>query len=401
MPQLSRKTVCMVAAVVEVPNTSGMGSGGSTHAVEVLKGFQRNNITVTLFCARGRGQPPSEKRGITCIQRIFRWRKTQNAAPPIANVRAASMRTNLLEPLKVVFRTLRSIHYSLQILVRLRGQKIDVVYERTSGSTLAGTLVALGKKAKLICEMNDLAYNGLSLRLARHIITPNADVLPEAFRSKCITMPWGVDVHHFSPRQINEKLETELRTKNKRVILFTGSCLPWHGLLDFVNTAEILCKRHDDICFLIVGDGPTRTIAEELVLEKQLTEQFRFTGFIAYDILPNYMSLAEVAVAPYTSELSGSRAKIASPLKVLEYMAMGLPTVVSESGNHQGFIDSAVHGLIFAPGDVAQMAAAISHLLSDPTEGAEMGIRARKQCVSLYSWEAHCDAISKLVGGID
>lgn len=401
MSQRSRKTVCMVTAVIEVPNTSGMGSGGSTHAVEVLKGFQRKNIPVALFCARGRGQSADEEREGVRIQRTFRWKKTQNSAPPMTSRRTASMRASLLEPLKVVYRTLRSVLHSLQILVRLRGQKIDVVYERTSGSTLAGTLVALGKQAALICEMNDLAYSRLSLRLARHIITPNADVLPAAFRGKCITMPWGVDVHHFSPRQINERLQSELGTKDKKVVLFTGSCLPWHGLLDIVEAAETVCSSQDGICFLVLGDGPTRAQAEARVREKRLTEHFRFTGFIPYDLLPQYMSLAEVAVAPYTSQLSGDRAKIASPLKVLEYMAMGLPTVVSESGNHQGFIESDVHGLVFATGDIAKMASAISWLLSDPVEGAEMGRRAREQCVARYSWEAHCDAISALVEEID
>lgn len=401
MPNRRHKTVCMTTAVVEVPNSSGIGSGGSTHAIEVLKGFRRKQFSTTLFCARGNGQSESEDIEGAQIVRMFCWKNVQGSWPKEPSGKSSRILAFLIEPLKVAYRTLRSVIHSLQILVRLRGKHIDIVYERTSGSTLAGTFVAFAKQVPLICEVNDLTYSQFSLRIAQYIITPNADVLPATFRERCITMPWGVDIHHFTPRQVNEQLQFQLGLKDKRVILFTGSCLPWHGLLDIVEVSQLICSSQPDVCFLVVGDGPTRALAELRVREKRLTENFCFTGFIPYEQLPYYMSLAEMAVAPYTSHLSGDRAKIASPLKVLEYMAMGLPTVVSESGNHQDFIVPGVNGYVFSTGNVAEMCAALLRLLNNQTRIVEMGWNAREQCVAKYSWEAHCDAISKLVELLD
>lgn len=261
------RSVCLVAGAVEVPNTQGVGSGGSTHVIEVVKGLVRHGHQVTLFCARGAGQERNGKLEMAAIRRTFIWRNGLRTGT-IGGYEIISRVEAIKEYFRVIYRIGRSLWQARQILLELRGQDISIVYERVSKSTVAGTVVALWKRAGLIAEVNDLSFNMGSLLIAKRIVTPNPDVLPRLVRHKCTRLPWGVDAIHFCPQPKSEQLVRQLGLSEKKVVLFTGSCLPWHGLLDLVEAADHVIRHCKQVVFLVVGDGPTRRHAERRVKHK-------------------------------------------------------------------------------------------------------------------------------------
>lgn len=75
------------------------------------------------------------------------------------------------------------------------------------------------------------------------------------------------------------------------------------------------------------------------------------------------------------------------PTKMFEYMAMGLPVVVSDFPLYRQVVESAGCGLCVDPGNPRAIAAALGRLLNNPQEAQAMGRRGRRAVVEQYRWD--------------
>jgi glycosyltransferase involved in cell wall biosynthesis len=110
----------------------------------------------------------------------------------------------------------------------------------------------------------------------------------------------------------------------------------------------------------------------------QILDHVTFTGRVPYAEAPLHLALADVAVSPKrsASEANG---------KLLNYMAMGLPTIAYGTPvAHELLGDDGVYA---PPGDIAALAEAIIALLDDPSRRAALGVRLRARAEREFSWE--------------
>jgi glycosyltransferase involved in cell wall biosynthesis len=78
----------------------------------------------------------------------------------------------------------------------------------------------------------------------------------------------------------------------------------------------------------------------------------------------------------------------ASPLKLHEYMAAGLPTLAPDQPNLREVLVHEHDALLFPPGDGDALAAAIERLASDAALRTRLGAEARRQIeVQGLTWE--------------
>jgi glycosyltransferase involved in cell wall biosynthesis len=86
-------------------------------------------------------------------------------------------------------------------------------------------------------------------------------------------------------------------------------------------------------------------------------------------------------------------------LKVLQYMAAGLPAVVNSMGVHRRIVTSGVHGwVVERPDDVAR---AIVELAGDPSLRVAMGERGRRRVESEYSVARWAELFVDVIRGRD
>ena len=66
-------------------------------------------------------------------------------------------------------------------------------------------------------------------------------------------------------------------------------------------------------------------------------------------------------------------------LVIVEAFASGLPVIASRIGVIPGLVEDGVNGLLFEPGNAADLAAKMAWALAHPQRMAEMGRRARER----------------------
>jgi glycosyltransferase involved in cell wall biosynthesis len=123
---------------------------------------------------------------------------------------------------------------------------------------------------------------------------------------------------------------------------------------------------------------------ERLMDELNLHETVRLTGVVRN--VSDYLAQAHLGVLSSRTE--------AFPISVLEYMAAGLPVVVTAVGQLPRLVGDA--GLVVPPGNPDALADGIVSLLRDPCRAAEMGQRGRQSVIDQYSVDAMTREIERL-----
>jgi len=113
----------------------------------------------------------------------------------------------------------------------------------------------------------------------------------------------------------------------------------------------------------IVGTGRDEYIEglKTLIAELGLTEHVTFLGRVEYGELPDIMSRCDIGLAISPRNLLR---RYAFPLKVVEWMAMGLPVIGNKGMEMERIIDHYRVGICIEP-DVKEMTAALTRLMDD------------------------------------
>jgi len=168
------------------------------------------------------------------------------------------------------------------------------------------------------------------------------------------------------------------------VIAFCGSFRPWHGLDTLLEAFKLLVRRRSSaVRLLCVGDGPLRKWFDAEVVRSGLTDRVEITGYVDQPEVARRLSEATVAVAPYPS----LEQFYFSPLKLYEFLALGLPVVAGEIGQVVQILDDGRRGWLYPPGDVEALAGRLSEVLDDPRAARRRAAAGRDWVLAHATWD--------------
>jgi glycosyltransferase involved in cell wall biosynthesis len=176
-----------------------------------------------------------------------------------------------------------------------------------------------------------------------------------------------------------------------RVVLFLARLVPSKRPLDFVQAASVLALRgHEDVVFVVAGDGPERAACERSTRDSPVAGRTRFVGTVPHDEVPELMAAADVFVS--TSTLT-NRA-----LPTCEAMICGVPVVAYDSGDTATVVRAGETGALVSDGDVVALADAIELLLESESVRERMSEAAQRLARETFvSWDARIAMEVKIV----
>jgi len=194
-------------------------------------------------------------------------------------------------------------------------------------------------------------------------------------------LPNAVDPRLFQGDSSGSALTENLNLDGHFTVGFVGTFRPWHGVDLLLTTFQDLHRIDPKTRLLLVGDGPLRSRFEGQVRNAGLEKAVTFAGRIAHEEVPKYLAAMDVTVAPYPAVDEFYY----SPLKLFEYMAAGRAVVASRVGQVAEILVDGETGLLFEPGNGADLLRCLRQVRTDPTLRHKLGRRASAAC-SEHTW---------------
>jgi N-acetyl-alpha-D-glucosaminyl L-malate synthase BshA len=159
----------------------------------------------------------------------------------------------------------------------------------------------------------------------------------------------------------------EFAADNERILVHLSNFRPVKRVLDVIEIFDRVRKK-TPAKLLLVGDGPDRSQAEWLAVQKGIHDHVVFLG--KQDQIKETLAISDIMLLPSELESFG--------LAALEAMACEVVPIATRAGGVPEVIDHEVSGFLADVGDVETMARYATDLLSDEARLRAMGKQARE-----------------------
>ena len=309
------------------------------------------------------------------------------------------------------FRKLVRVDPALTGLLRelLKRQRFDIIHAHHFEGLLVAAAARVGQRVPVVFDahtllMSELPYYRFGLptaakatlgrwgdrvfpRLAEHTtcvtetirdkLVAQAGIAPE----RVSVVPNGIELEHFDPARRPSPLRRPGRT-----MIFTGNLAEYQGIDLMLKAFRAVVAAVPDARLLIATDSSFEPY-EALARELGVRDRIDLVASPGFDGLPELLLSADIALNPRT-DCDGI------PVKLLNYMAAGRPTVSFDTAAPG--VTHGVNGWLAESGKVEAFAAGVVALLQHPDRARAIGQGARDYVVEHASWPkaaARCEQI--------
>jgi len=182
-------------------------------------------------------------------------------------------------------------------------------------------------------------------------------------------LPAGVDPERFAfrgPRQADERMR----------LLFVGRLIECKGLDVLLHALAIVRRAEPGVSLEVIGDGPTREVAEQLTDSLGLCDAVEFRGAQSHEQVSRALGRSDVLVAPSRTMPNGQAE--GSPVVTKEALAVGVPVVATDAGGLPETLPVECRRRIVPEGDSEGLAAEVTRLWCDAQLRHEVSERGRR-----------------------
>jgi len=190
-------------------------------------------------------------------------------------------------------------------------------------------------------------------------------------------IPLGADIKRFAPSlQKRKKIREKLGIKSNDVcLIYAGKVIPEKGVDWIIKAGLRLLKKHKNVQFLILGDGPPWYLNSlHAMVPKKLKQHFVFHKTVLNAELPDFYNACDVGVWPKEVTIT-----------TIEAMSCGLPVIVSSL---PVAIERIRYNNGFSVSSIDELYKAMLFFVENPDKRVEMGKNSRMACETELNWES-------------
>ena len=226
------------------------------------------------------------------------------------------------------------------------------------------------QKARHTLALRAINHLADSWQCNSHFVAGRLQRMEHVPPERIAVLPNSIDLAHFSPVAESERLATRVRLglpAEAPVFVAVATLRPVKGLSTIIEAVTRIRAHLPKAVFLLVGEGPQRKELVDQIMQKNLGEMIRLVGG-QKDVRP-WLAAADIGILGSYSESSSNA--------LLEYMAMGLPAVVSDIPANRELVS----GEFFAAGNAAELAERLLGLWNQPALRQDMSRRYQEAAI--------------------
>lgn len=165
---------------------------------------------------------------------------------------------------------------------------------------------------------------------------------------------------------------------------YAGSFWNIEGIPILIDAFLRLLKEYPNIKLGIMGKSEERKDFDDIksILQKLNNKKIILIPPKRREEVPDYLSAFDILCCP---KIDCEINRAANPVKVVEYMSMGLPTVSSSIGEISKIIKNNQNGFLVAPGDPNDLKKRLEYIIKNYEKCLFIGYEGRKTIICDYS----------------
>jgi glycosyltransferase involved in cell wall biosynthesis len=235
----------------------------------------------------------------------------------------------------------------------------------------------------------------VSIRFASAVITPTAQ-LRDLFVSRGGNPAKITVVMDGADEEVFGREPGACPAPGSFTLISHGTIEERYGLDTAIEAVARLREEIPGLRLRIYGEGSDKPRLAGMAVAEGVTDRVWFSdGFVPFPELIHALSTAHVGVVAMKRDTFRD---VTLPGKLFDFVAMGLPSVVSRTRSIQETFDDECFEY-FESGDVDGLARAVRRLHADPPRGARLAEHAR-ECAEAYRWPRQRAAYLAVVDGL-
>ena len=316
-----------------------------------------------------------------------------------------------------IFKTLLSrIDVSAALLRAGLKTKADVYHCNEMDSWVVGILLSIITRSKVVFDVHEyyparvtdvisnraisqiaesfsrFFFNLLALFSDGFIFVNHSLVDLYGFRGRYAIVRNCVRKSDFIPLPVNQDLQDSYQ--DRIIVIHVGSLREQYGprvLLD--SLAYIKDPR---VTLLIVGGAGKGFLTE--VERRDLAEQVQVIEQLPFEEMLAYLAIADIGITPLQPIDKNTEYSLAR--KFLEYIAAGLPVIVSDLPEYHALVERYQLGILIDPENPREIAEAIMKLVEDRRLRVQLGQNAAQAFEVELNWELESQKLFELYDGL-
>lgn len=173
----------------------------------------------------------------------------------------------------------------------------------------------------------------------------------------------------------------------KNQFVFVGTMGRDRGLNEIIEAFSLFSKHNNNYQLLLAGGFYSTAYENEiksLISSLQMDEKIKLLGKIPYQQVPQLVGESKVGIL---NHLPTHNYIHSLPIKLFEYLVMGVPVIASNFQNFKDVLEVNDCGVCVDPVDTEDISRAMKDLVSDETRRKQRGVNGRHVVHNDYNWE--------------
>ncbi|MBJ3783125.1 glycosyltransferase family 4 protein [Devosia sediminis] len=352
---------------------STMAYGGAErHALNLAKHLQQRGyrLTVLVYSNHAGGGLEKEAERLKLVFLGFRGIPTMKEFQELRTFFV----DNQPDVVFTVNETTNVVASAAKLAGSLRGTLINILHSSPGLIYFAHNDTSFKKSA--ISLLRYWSYR-ISLKLSDTLVFVSDTQKAEWTKRKLTITPTkvirnGVDINYFSPApDLGGKVRNELGISPQTIVVtLVGAFRPEKNQAQLVRVVSRLRDQGYDVAAIFVGTGPDFSTVQNLAVHLTVERHCFFIGAKS-DVRP-YLNASDFGILCSTSETLS--------LAALEFLASGVPMILSDVGAAKELVEEGVNGFVFPTGDDDALCEILTKAIVDGTQ-ANMRHKARESVV--------------------